>query len=381
MAAETQDMALQENEAVNVNLISPKQRVQLLSLIGRKYIINCLLDGVETKALWDTGSQVCLINEKWRQRQIPHVTVRDLAEIVDPDLLNAHAVNQTPIPFSGWVEITFKLPSETAKQLELLVPVLVSDEDGVAEQPIIGYNVIEHVLARGIEPPCDVTEAVSAAFSFDCKKTEVFLKVMRSGDDGLGEGMVKAGREVTSIPAGQTRTVKCSVRAGTLPDQQDVLFDPCPPIQLPEGLKMEKGVVRLQRGSWSRVTIPVTNNTTHDILLHPRTILGQTQRVKTICPADTKPVEVSQTEAEILKAEQTPAAKTGGGGKMQENKTMHEGEHSWDPPVPLSHLPLEQQQQVRQLLREECGAFAWDEQDVGTIPCCRLRFTSVTPHL
>lgn len=126
---------------------------------------------------------------------------------------------------------------------------------------------------------------------------------MRSGDDRLDEGTVKVGREMTSIPAGQTRTVKCSVRAGTLPDQQDVLFEPCLPAPLPEGLKMEEGVVCLQRGSWSRVTIPVTNTTTHNILLHPRTILGHTKRIKSVYPADTKPLEVNQTEAEIPKTE------------------------------------------------------------------------------
>lgn len=85
-------------------------------------------------------------------------------------------MNQTPIPFSRRVEITFRLPSENAKHLELLVPVLVSDEDGVAEQSIIGYNVTEYVLARGIELPCVVTDAVSVALSCNCKKTEVFLK-------------------------------------------------------------------------------------------------------------------------------------------------------------------------------------------------------------
>lgn len=319
------------------------------------------------------------MNEKWRQQQIPHVIVRDLAEIVDPDLLDARAVNQTPIPFSGWVETTFKLPSENGNQLELLVPVLVSDEEGVAEQPIIGYNVTEHVLARGMEPPCVVTDAVSAAFSFDCKKTEVFLKVMRSGDDGLGEGTVKMGREITSIPAGQTRTVKCSVRTGTLPEQKDVSFEPCPPALLPDGLQMKEGVVRLQRGSWSRVAIPVTNSTAHDILLPARTILGQTQWVKTIYPANTAPVEVHQTEAETPKAAQTSAHETENGEKAQRHETRNECENSWDPPVPLSHLPHAQQQQVKQLLREECGAFARDEHDVGTIPSLQLKIRLSDP--
>lgn len=98
---------------------------------------------------------------------------------------------------------------------------------------------------------------------------------------------VKAGREMSFIPAGQTRTMKCSIRTGTLPDQQDVHFEPCSSAELPEGLKMKEGVAHLQRGSWSRVTIPVTNSITHDILLHPRTNPGRMQRVKTIYPADT----------------------------------------------------------------------------------------------
>lgn len=148
MVATTQDKG---NKAVTVSLLSPKRRAQLLNLIGKKHIITCLLDGVTTKALWDTGSQVCLINEKWRQQNIPHTTVRSIAEILGPGILDGRAVNQTPIHFSGWVEIKFRLPTEEAAQLELLVP--------VPEEPIIGFNVIEYLLERGIEPPRVMTEA------------------------------------------------------------------------------------------------------------------------------------------------------------------------------------------------------------------------------
>lgn len=177
LAGVAHETVLQGNEAVN--LLYPTRKDGLLNVIGKKYIIICLLDEVETKALWDTGSQVCLINEKWRQQNIPHTTLRSLTEIIGPGTLDGRAVNKTPIPLSGWVEIKFKLPSVSPTQLELVVPVLVVNEDGVGEEPIIGFNVIEHLLERGIDPPRVVTEAVSTAFSFDCKKTEVFLKVMK----------------------------------------------------------------------------------------------------------------------------------------------------------------------------------------------------------
>lgn len=179
-AANTQD---KENEVVCVSLISPERRTQLLNLIGKKYIITCQLEGVKTRALWDTGSQVCLINEKWRQQNIPHTTVRSISEILGPDTLDGRAVKQTPIPFSGSIEIKFGLPTDESTELELLVPVLVAHGDGVAEEPIIGFNAIEYLLERGIEPPRVVTGAVSTAFSFDCKKAEVFVKVMKSGEE------------------------------------------------------------------------------------------------------------------------------------------------------------------------------------------------------
>ncbi|GLD68381.1 uncharacterized protein AKAME5_001969400 [Lates japonicus] len=50
-------IADQTTETVTVSLLSPKRRAQLLNLIGKKHIITCLLDGVKTRALWDTGSQ------------------------------------------------------------------------------------------------------------------------------------------------------------------------------------------------------------------------------------------------------------------------------------------------------------------------------------
>lgn len=97
-------------------------------------------------------------------------------------------MNQTPILFNGWVEIKFRLPASEAPQLELLVPFLVTHEDGVAEV----FNVIEYLLERGIDPPWAITEAVSKALFFDCKKAEVFFNVMKSEGDAPGVGTVKS---------------------------------------------------------------------------------------------------------------------------------------------------------------------------------------------
>ncbi len=74
-------------------------------------------------------------------------------EILDEDEnLVGKAPDQTLIPFAGLVELRFKLGLSKGPQLELLIPVLVSNELGAAEPPIVGYNVIKHLVKNGLIP-------------------------------------------------------------------------------------------------------------------------------------------------------------------------------------------------------------------------------------
>lgn len=99
--------------SVYASHISPRHQSQLLRLTGKKCTVNCTLNGVQTTALWDTGSQVCLISEAWRKKYISKVEVRNTEELIGPGPLVGKAVNQTDIPFQGWVEVEFQLePSQ-----------------------------------------------------------------------------------------------------------------------------------------------------------------------------------------------------------------------------------------------------------------------------
>ncbi|KAF7699160.1 hypothetical protein HF521_003902 [Silurus meridionalis] len=57
--------------------------------------------------------------------------------------------------------------------LLLMVPVLVSNEQGVGQPPIIGYNVIQHLVSKGMEQHPDVVpEVVKEAFSYNCSQDD-----------------------------------------------------------------------------------------------------------------------------------------------------------------------------------------------------------------
>ncbi|KAL6480097.1 hypothetical protein MHYP_G00111300 [Metynnis hypsauchen] len=255
---------------------------------------------------------------------------------------------------------------------------LVTNEIGVAEEPIIDYNVIEQLVKNGIEhPPAITTQAMSSAFSFDCKKAELLVKLIKTSDSECNDGTVRLGRQREVIPAGQTKAVKCCVRTGPLPCSQEGLFIPDDDLPWPDNLSLSENVVRLNKGTWSRITLPVTNNTDHDVTISPRTVLGQIQRVKAIYPVEARPVEkVAACEQETPEAFEARDS-----GTLGSNDLPQTAGERWDPPVSLSHLPLAQQHRVKQTLREECKAFSHDENDVGCIPSLQLkiRLTDPTP--
>lgn len=51
----------------------------------------------------------------------------------------------------------------------------------------------------------------------------------------------------------------------------------------------------------------------------------------------------------------------------------------WDPPVDHSHLTDDQGDIVNQLLREECHAFVYDEDDIGCIDSLKLHISLQDP--
>lgn len=111
-------------------------------------MVNCYLDNHPTEALWDTGAQSSVINDHWRQQHLPHTTIRPIKELLGEENLTVHAANNTPILYLGWIEVNFTLAGGPHAVTELRIPLLVSSDPAVADDPIIGYNVIETVIQQ-----------------------------------------------------------------------------------------------------------------------------------------------------------------------------------------------------------------------------------------
>ncbi|XP_073668068.1 uncharacterized protein [Paramisgurnus dabryanus] len=346
--------------------MSPCKNAKLLNLIGRKCLVQCLLEGVPVEVLWDTGAQASVINEEWRKANIPHRAVRPLHELLDSCTLVGLAVNQTEIPFSGWIEAEFNLSQDSSTTPSLLVPILVSTDPQVAEQPIIGFNVIEAVLSqnRDHQTEKDIICNVSRAFSVTFKTAKLVLKLIQSPNFSVDAGIVQTGKRQIHLAAKQVTTVLVKVNAGSQYKGHSLLLVPNEEPSLPEGVVIEEGLVTVPVDRPSVLPVPIANTNNYAVTLGRRAVIGHLQTIKCTLPVNTEQAnEDNDSDKPKVKANVS----------SDDSKTQKPSQ--WDPTVPLDHLSEAQQETVRQMLREECHAFAYNEDDIGCIPSLNLHIT------
>ena len=95
-------------------------------------------------AFLNSGDQVSIIDRSWKQNYLPQQELRPLSELMGNRELDLTAVNGEPIPYDGWVELTFNLPGNHDPNFAIRVPFLVSCVSLV--RPILRYNVIQELI-------------------------------------------------------------------------------------------------------------------------------------------------------------------------------------------------------------------------------------------
>ena len=124
--------------------LTPKQKNKIAKLIGERCLIGCTISGQETTALWDTGSQICLLSTQWLiDNGFDIDCVCSLSEIIGRDL-DIEGVSGFKIPYEGYTMMTFAV-----NEKEVEVPFLVTKES--IKSHIIGYNVISCLVSNDVE--------------------------------------------------------------------------------------------------------------------------------------------------------------------------------------------------------------------------------------
>ena len=131
-------------------------------------------------------------------------------------------------------------------------------------------------------------------------------------------------------------------------------------------------------GNTSIIDVQVTNNTDHNITLPGRTVLRRLQLVRSVNPVEVRLTDTEVTSVSLGEAYQVEQTKPSlvdhcksCSARVVPNE-MTDCSSEKLPDVDLSGLTPDQQEQVRQLLRDEADTFARNEDDVGTVPDLKM---------
>ncbi len=150
--------------------------------------------------------------------------------------------------------------------------------------------------------------------------------------------------------------VECGQLNKRVPGGSYVVLEPSQEAPWPTGLTIREQLIQLPQEDDGKIVVTVENLTNNDIMLCGHTTLGWLYSFDAIYPLETKPVDGQEPQS----SDNSVAPPT------KQPSQVPQGE-PWDPPVDLSQLSEDQQQQVQQLLREESDIFTKDDWDTGCI--------------
>ena len=269
--------------------LSPKEKDKVIKLVGRKCIVRYQLENLTTDCTYDTGAEVCLVPRKWLKENglLSKVKpVEDLLDEGDAKLMLQSAI-KTDIPYTGWVHLDLSMDGWNNGKLR--VPFLVSDAD--LEHPSIGTNVMEEIIQRpewhDIEQD-QVLQSLKTAFKrIPGEKVERFVNLIQTSSKGEICDLKTIKRPIV-IPKRSNILVECRANTGCVLEKTPVVFEPSVNQVWPEGLDIPQTMVTMEKGTSCRISVPVSNVTDRDIILHPRTLIGSIQSVSLVTPLDVK---------------------------------------------------------------------------------------------
>lgn len=93
---------------------------------------------------------------------------------------------------------------------------LVASDSSVAENPIIGYNIIEEIINRWEKqrPRSNTVCRVSKAFSISINKARSMLKLLKTVNSNVTVGTVRVGKQMIQLNARQITTVYAQAHIG-----------------------------------------------------------------------------------------------------------------------------------------------------------------------
>ena len=332
--------------------LSDKNYQKIVRLIGEKCLISCFIQGTKIQALFDTGAQVSIISKSILNDKFPKIKIHDVSELLGSGTaLDLKTANGSTLPYNGYVVLSFSLQEGTDNCLK--VPMLVTDAN--VDNAIIGYNVLEEIISTTLDSSVDFLACLKTSLSR--VSNEDVIALVNTVKEAKNEPplTVKTSKNPLIIAKNSSSKITCRVNVEPMSKSTLFFFEPNDIETWPSGLDVSQELILLKK-SENRVSIHVTNHTSHDIKLQGRLEIGRLEQVRSVTELDVTPKAVeSRKLADVSSVS---------GNVSLKNDILKS--------VNLDTLTFAQQQVVLDMLQKESSVFSANEHEVGNIPDLQL---------
>ncbi len=324
-------------------LMPKKYQSKIVQLIGERPLVDVGLDNVLAKCLWDTGSQISLMSQQFKDEKFSDKEMHTVHEFLG-NTLSVSAANNTKVPIEGVILLDISIGGSAPFE----VPFLVTKEK--LDNPILGYNVIKHLVLNHQNAVPFIMNLIP---SLSLVQAQVVVSAMQTAAEEpefLSE--VKLSEPLV-VPARYLVRARGKTRVALGAEERDALFSPAAEFLGENDLVVYEAAETLKRGKSHFINVAIHNPSDAEIYLKKGTILGFVSDVNTII--------------------QFPMENKKNGEKARVESVDVEGEEDtpWmniDDDLELSDLTEEEFQEAKEMLLGEREIFSKFKNDIGHVP-------------
>ena len=341
--------------------LTPNEKQKIAKIIGRKCTIKGRLNGKEFDILLDIGAQVSVINTEQLQKHCPGTLIKDIQDSLGIELELVTA-NGTQFPYIGWSIENFEIGKESSLQT-VEIPILVTTVS--LDSPIIGYNVLETLVMNNAAAHSDLLSGLLHMFGTLLEERVDALVNMIESEKEVVLSTVKSGKKDVRVKSKETVNISCHINTGYIESNMPVLFEKLSDGCFPFELELCDSLITLKRGNAARISVMCITNSSHDVIVPNRTMLGKLTQVRSATPFQVIFNDDNGKEKAQYSGNMTPE----NNGLLSNVVPSKDPQINFSEKIPEVKLPEElspeQKDIILNMLNEEIEAFCTIEGDFG----------------
>jgi hypothetical protein len=246
-------------------------------LVGSSNEVDVTLNGIQVKALLDTGSSVSTVSQAFYEENLSNIPLTSLDNILEIETAGGQS-----LPYLGYIEADLEAAATPSSQVQKCLMLVVPDARYHNKVPLLlGTNILSRLMTEcqgqyGARMLQQAPLHTPWYLSFRC----IWHRDKALARNNNRLGLVRSAEmERIKVPPNSSIAISGYVDDEINYPVTSALLQPTRSSHIPEDIDVEPSVVLYRHKQTGPVTVRISNITTRTVLIPPRAVLCELQPV------------------------------------------------------------------------------------------------------